>query len=126
MATCAHCNTQETELYEYEVPICLDCMEARTGKRKPPASEKNIRAILLQEVFRTTALCEEAAREFDKVAGQSPTRLPHPDGGQSIINAARKLTVARNDVLTAHNRLNNFLEQEDVPAEDLKRRSATA
>jgi hypothetical protein len=120
MAKCAHCNTQETQLYENNVPICLDCCAARTIQRKPAASEHKIRAILLQEVFKATALCEEAAMECDKVAGESP--LQRPDGGESIINAARKLTIARNEVLMARNRLNNCLEQEDVP-EDLRRRA---
>ena len=35
-----------------------------------------------------------------------------PDAEQSIRNAARKLTIARNEVVMAHNRLNNYLEQE--------------
>jgi hypothetical protein len=32
MATCAHCNTEETELYESGVPICLRCANAKEAK----------------------------------------------------------------------------------------------
>jgi hypothetical protein len=28
MATCAHCKTQETQLYEDGVPICIPCANA--------------------------------------------------------------------------------------------------
>ena len=58
--------------------------------------------------------------EFDKVARQSPIRLKLPDGGKSLINAARKLTIARKEMLMAQTRLHNCQEQEDVP-EDLTR-----
>jgi hypothetical protein len=40
MALCAYCKA-ETETYEGgDVPICLECSDARQAKLKPPASEQ--------------------------------------------------------------------------------------
>ena len=64
-------------------------------------------------------LTDEATKEFERVMTQMPSAIPHPDGGQRIMNASRKLTLARNEMVMAHNRLNDFLEQGTVP-EDLK------
>jgi len=50
----------------------------------------------------------------------TPSGLPHPDGAQLIKNASRRLSTARKNMMTAHNRLDSFLETESVP-EDLKR-----
>ena len=120
MATCAHCNIQETEIHEKGVPICVKCAQARC-QRKPANSEKNIRVSLLQELFRATTLCVEATREFDEVTSQIE-RLPNPDPKYSIIEAARKLTIARNDVMIAQNRLSIYLKEEDAP-ENLQRKA---
>src|SRR5450432_3332162 len=35
MATCAHCKTQETGMYESGVPICLACATDKAAKIKP-------------------------------------------------------------------------------------------
>lgn len=32
MAQCAHCKTEETELYEYGVPVCLKCANIRAER----------------------------------------------------------------------------------------------
>lgn len=34
MATCFHCKTQETQLYENGVPICIACANGRDKKAK--------------------------------------------------------------------------------------------
>ena len=34
MATCFHCKTEETALYENGVPICIACANARDAKIK--------------------------------------------------------------------------------------------
>ena len=121
MAICFYCKIEETQFHENDAPICLKCSDARATPRKPPlSSSQDIRAFLLQEVLRATALCDEAAMEFDKVVSQVPNSIPHPDGGKRIINATRKLAIARNEMVMAHNRLNDCLEQSDV-LEDLKR-----
>jgi hypothetical protein len=49
-----------------------------------------------------------------------PSFIPPPDGTQRIHNASHKLTEARNTMMKAHRRLNDFLERGTVP-EDLKR-----
>src|SRR5258708_40126240 len=46
--------------------------------------------------------------------------LPHPDGTPRIRNASSRLSTARKNMMTAHNRLDCFLETGSVP-EDLKR-----
>ena len=119
MATCAHCETEETQLHENGVPICLKCSDRSTLREPVLAPSQDIRAILLQGVLRATALSDESAKEFEKVMSQVLDGLPHPDAEQSIRNAARKLAIARNEMVIAHNRLNDYLEQEDVAA-DLK------
>jgi hypothetical protein len=52
--------------------------------------------------------------------GQFPGGLPEPNGAQQIQNASNALTIARKEMATAHNRLNDFLNRGVVP-EDLKR-----
>ena len=118
MAACVYCKS-ETELHEGRVPICPSCSEART-KRKPPATDQQIRGTLLQDVLELTARTNEATKEFEAVMGQIPSGLPSPDGTQRINNASSKLTIARKELMKAHTRLNEYLENGNVPGE-LKR-----
>jgi hypothetical protein len=118
MAACAYCGA-ETELYDGGVPICLECSEAQQLKRKPVASALEIRTILFQELYAATARGTEARRQFDEAMGRFPSGMPHPDGSQRIKNASNALTIARNEMTSAHNRLNDFLRRGIVP-EDLK------
>ena len=115
MAKCVYCGS-ETELYVNGVPVCLSCSD--TARRKPPASQQETRNKLLQEVLEATAHHNEARADFE--ASMVPDGLPHPDGIQRIKNASRRLSTARKNMMTAHNRLDSFLETESVP-EDLKR-----
>jgi len=118
MATCAYCNTEETELYESNVPICLKCSEARTVKPTSSASEREIHTTLLQDLLQATALNDEANREFYQ-ASKIPNELPQSDGVQRIHNASHKLDAARREMMKAHTRLNDYLERGIVP-DDLK------
>ena len=118
MAPCACCGA-ETELYENGVPICLRCSDERQAKRKPPATEQQVRSTLLQDVLELTARVEEATRQFN-AAMQIPSGLPHPDGVQRIKNASSKLSIARNELMKAHTRLEEHIDRGIVP-EDLKR-----
>lgn len=55
MATCFHCKTEETQLFENGVPICLKCAEARSFGPKPAASDlENLREKLHQDLIRST------------------------------------------------------------------------
>ena len=58
--------------------------------------------------------------EFNAVTSDVPSFIPHPDGTQRIHNASHRLTEARNAMMKAHDRLNDYLERGTVP-EDLKR-----
>jgi hypothetical protein len=118
MATCAHCKTQETQLFQNGVPICLDCAGART-KPKPPATDQQIRATLLQDIIELAARNEQATEEFEAATGQIPSGLPHPDGVQRIKNASAKLATARQELMKAYRRLDEHIDRGIVP-EDLK------
>lgn len=116
MARCAFCKANETDLYDGGVPICLGCSEA--PKRKPAATQQEIRNTLLNEVLEATAQHNEARSDFE--ASMVPNGLPHPDGTQRIRNASSRLSIARKNMMTAHHRLDGFLETGIAP-EDLTR-----
>jgi hypothetical protein len=118
MAECAFCQAQ-TELHDNGVPICLDCSNA-DPKRKPLATDQQIRTTLLQDILELTARIEEATREFKAVIDQVPSGLPHPDGVQRIKNASNKLSTARSELMKAHRRLDGHFGGEILP-EDLER-----
>jgi hypothetical protein len=119
MDKCAFCKTEETALYESGLPICLKCVEKREPKRKPPNPEQ-IRTTLVGRISDATALVSKANQEFSESIGKFPSGLPHPDGIQQIRNASNKLDLARKEMMTAHKRLNDFIERGIVP-EELKR-----
>ena len=57
MALCAYCQA-ETELYDGgDVPICIECSDAREARRKPPAIEQDIRTTLFKDLFEATLSC---------------------------------------------------------------------
>jgi hypothetical protein len=119
MAKCSNCGS-ETGLYSNGAPICLKCAGLWETKRKPSAPSLEIRSILHCELISATRRAVEATREFNDVVGQFPSGLPHPDGVQRIKNASNKLTVARKEMATAHDRLNDYLSRGIVP-DDLKK-----
>ena len=118
MAACADCGA-ETEMYSGGVPLCVRCSDLREAKRKPPATAQQIGSTLLQDVLELTARVEETTRQFNAVM-QIPGGLPHPDGVQSIKNASNKLTVARNELMKAHSRLDEHVRGRFAP-DDLKK-----
>jgi len=115
MALCIHCKTEETELYENGAPTCLKCAEA--PKRKPAATQQEIRNALLHNILEATAQHNEARADFEESISNS---LPHPDGTQRIKNTSSNLSIARKKMMAAHNRLDRFLETGVAP-QDLKR-----
>ena len=115
MALCINCKVTETELYEKGVPICRKCADA--PKRKPAATQQEIRNALLHNVLEATAQLNEARADFE--ASLVPG-LPHPDGIQRIKNTSNNLSIARKNMMVAHNQLDRFLQTGIVP-EDLKR-----
>jgi hypothetical protein len=119
MERCAFCQAEDTALYESGVPICLKCVSAQEAKAKKghPAS---IHDVLARDLTETTLRAESATTEFNAVTSDVPSFLPYPDGVQRIHNASHELTEARNSMMKAHRRLNDYLERGVVP-EDLKR-----
>ena len=115
MTLCIHCKTEETELYENGAPTCLKCAEA--PKRKPAATQQEIRNALLHNILEATAQHNEARSDFEESMSNS---LPHPDGTQRIKNTSSNLSIARKKMMAAHNRLDRFLETGLAP-QDLKR-----
>jgi hypothetical protein len=113
MEKCGFCKTEETMLYESGVPVCLKCAEASPEVRKA-------RITLFRSLHEATKCAEAATDAFAAITSSIPSRMPHPDGVQRIRNASRELTEARNEMMQAHKRLNEFLETGAVP-DDLKR-----
>jgi len=74
----------------------------------------------MRDLHEATLRAEAATTAFHAVTGDIPSYIPQPDGTQRIHNASRALKVARDEMMTAHNRLNEFLEHGIVP-DDLKR-----
>src|SRR5258706_1884895 len=118
MAECAYCKT-DTHLYDGQVPICHECADERNGKPKWPEMEREVRTILMRHLLQARARANAASDEFSAVMGDVPSALPHPDGTQRIHNVSRALFSAREEVMKAHTRLNDFLSRGVVP-EDLK------
>jgi hypothetical protein len=118
MAKCAYCET-ETFIFDGGVPLGIHCAQERDSKRKSPATAQEIRTELLHDLLGATAHSREAARLFDEAIGQFPSGLPHPDGAQLVKNASNKLSIARKEMGTAHNRLNDYLSRGVLP-DDLK------
>lgn len=87
---------------------------------RKPATEQQVRSTLLQDVFELTARIEEAKAEFNEVVSQIPSALPHPDGAQRIKNVSAKLATARQELVKAHRRLDEYIDR-GIVSEDLKR-----
>jgi hypothetical protein len=118
MALCSFCKVEETPLYEGGVPVCLTCVNRREAKSN--ANHKaDIQAILARDLTEATLRAQWAATEFNTISGDIPSGIPQPDGTQCIHNASRALKVARDEMMMAHNRLNDFLSRGIVPG-DLK------
>jgi hypothetical protein len=114
METCAYCKIQQTELYQHNVPICLNCAAIQEEKER----SKSVHTSLVDALREATKEASSANREFNDVL-EMPTGLPAPDGSLQIAHSSRKLGDARDELMTAHKRLDEFLSRGTVP-EDLK------
>jgi hypothetical protein len=103
MAQCAYCKA-ETQLYFANVPICIQCADAR--------SPEQTRTSLLQNVADTTTRAEAASDNFMKVVADIPSEVPHPDGVQRITNASRQLSKARDEMMEAHRLLDDYIKDD--------------
>jgi hypothetical protein len=119
MPECFYCKS-ETDLYHGGTPVCVNCADGKAnGNGKPSATGRDIRSTLLQELLAATARAESASETFNKVMAEVPTGTPHPDGVQRIHNASHEMSNARDEMMNAHHRLNEFIESGIVPG-DLK------
>jgi len=124
MAQCAYCKS-ETFTYDRGVPVCIQCAEGREAEAKSPTTDQEIRLILVNRIVEATTRMSAANETFNAVMSQIPSGLAHPDGTQRIHNASHELDAAREEMMNAHTRLNEFIKQGMVP-EDLKRSSTAA
>jgi hypothetical protein len=115
MAECIVCKT-ETFVHVGIISICIKCLENQAIT--PPRTEQEIRAALVKRIIDATVRVSAASEVFNAVASQLPSGLPHPDGVQRIKSAATEMAIARRELMTAHRRLNAFMEGRIVP-EDL-------
>ena len=116
MKLCVFCES-EAELAIDGAPVCEDCSgkpETDFGRLK---TDRQFRAALHREILASTARAHAASEVLIAIMGDIPSGLPHPDGSQRIQNAARALAAARNDVMKAHSRLNEFLARSGVPGD---------
>lgn len=109
MEHCAYCGA-ETILHVQDLPVCLQCAALSPEKLA-------VRARLFRDLHEAVKTAEVANENF---VAATTNIAPHPDGTQLIHSASRQLTAARDEMMQAHNRLNDFLNTGIVP-EDLKR-----
>ena len=116
MAMCSRCNTP-TDLYINDFPVCPDC--AGPDPRRMPHLAKpanvSLRTGLIEQLAEASDRAFEASEHFNKIMGDTPSGLSHPDGTQRIHNASRALSDARREMVGAHNRLHTFLTEEEGP-----------
>jgi hypothetical protein len=120
METCAYCKSQETELFENGVAVCIGCMNSREAKAKTREPSRNIRPYLIEALCKTSAEAHHADRELNQAIGEL-SGLHQPDGAERVNSASLKLSAARKNMWEAHNRLSEFFSRGIVP-EDLKDR----
>ena len=116
MTICAFCES-EAEVAIDGVPLCEECAgkpENEIGKLK---TDRQIRASLHREILASTARAHAASEALSAIMSDIPSGLPQPDGSQRIQNAARALAAARNEVMQAHSRLDEFLTRGVVPGD---------
>lgn len=90
-----------------DVPVCVECLDMRKPKRKPPVPEQHIQnyTALSRDFVEAMARYRDATEEFEAMMGKLRSGLLYP---QRIKNASSDLTIARNKMMTAYSRLNEY------------------
>jgi hypothetical protein len=122
MENCIVC-AAENSLHDNGVPVCNRCADERASKPDKPNStiptpDQTYRNNLLQAMLEATALANAASTAFSGIADDLSCR-PQPNGVQRLHDASGELSRAREQMIKAHNRLNDFLARGIVP-DDLK------
>ena len=101
MAQCAHCQA-EAKIYSRAVPMCAEC-----SQKHATGDEGETLEALIEEVIETTTRKSAASEAFETAISQFPSGLP-PDGAQRISSTSAELSMARRELMRAHDRLNEF------------------
>jgi hypothetical protein len=113
---CVICESEAEHVID-GVPLCEECSGKRETVIRKPKTDREIRAALHREILASTARAHAASEVLIAIMADIPSGLPHPDGSQRIQNAAHTLAAARNEVMEAHSRLNEFLVRGVVPSD---------
>jgi hypothetical protein len=113
---CASCES-ETELVIDGLPLCEACSGKPEGEIQQLKADRQIRAALNGEILAATARAHAASEELRAIMRDIPSGLPQPDGSLRIQNAAHALAAARNEVMEAHSRFDEFLARGVVPGD---------
>jgi len=117
MAQCAHCKA-ETQLYFANVPVCIQCADAR--------SPEQTRANLLQDIADTTIGAETASEAFPKDVEEIPSGMPRaggaqrikPEGAQRIKHVSRQRSKARDEMMETHRLLDDYVSRGEIVPEE--------
>ena len=116
MTICAFCESQ-AELAIDGVPLCKKCSSQPEGEIGKLKKDRQIREGLHREILASTARAHAASEALSAIMGDMPSGLPQPDGNLRIQNAAHALAAARNEMMRAHSRLDEFLARGSVPVD---------
>src|SRR6266404_997113 len=100
------------------IAACRSALSVR-AKVKLSANRRLRNSRFAPGCFKTCSARRRIAAKPPASSTKVPSGLQHPDGAQRIKNASNKLSLARKEMATAHNRLNDYLSRGIVP-EDLK------
>jgi hypothetical protein len=115
---CAFCELK-AELAVDGLPLCEECSGKPESEIRKLKANRQIRAALNGEILAATARAHAASEELRAIMRDIPSGLPQPDGSLRIQNAAHALAAARNQVMEAHSRFDEFLAR-GVVRDDLK------
>ena len=110
MEKCIVC-AAETELFDNGVPVCIRCSDERASrslKSSSPTPDQTYRDNLLHALTEATALANAASSAFSAIADDL-SGPAQPNGVRRLHQASGELSRAREEMLKAHNRLNDFL-----------------
>jgi len=92
--------------------VCVHCADLTAERRA-------VRAKLFHQWGEAVKQADAANDTFRQVMTAVPSGLPHSDSTQRIKNVSQQLSIARKQMIAAHDRLHDFLERGIVP-DDLK------
>ena len=116
MTICTFCES-EAEVGSDGVPLCKSCSSKPQSEIEKLKTARQIRAGLQREILASTARADAASEALSAIMDDIPSGLPQPDGSQRIQNAAHALAAARNEVMRAHSRLDEYLARGVIPVD---------